>query len=146
MRSLVQISPKRRSLGQRGCAAGTPLAFDLLIRPFVNVPSRTVVKYSSTTFFALFVFLLGLTVKSRAADLVVNNNAIINIFGDSFFVDTQAPSVGYRFPDYVESYFQLNYPKGNIHVFNLSRSGGTMDDRLTNGVQKMGIALWGYQN
>ena len=60
-------------------------------------------------------------------------------------VDSIAPSVGYRFPDYLESYFQLNYPGANIHLFNLGRAGGTMDDRLTNNIQRNGLALWAYQ-
>lgn len=143
---LVKKSPLGRGWGRLGCVGKqVALAFDLLICPFVNVHSRTLVKYSLTAAFALLFSMFGLTVKSRAADLVVSNNAIIVLFGDSLFVDSQAPSVGYRFPDFLESYFQLNYPKSSIHIFNLGRSGGTMDDRLTNGIQRNGLALWGYQ-
>ena len=146
MRSLAQISSRGLDSGRKGhLGIRAALAFDVLIYPFVNVHCRTVVKYLLITVFALVVSLFGLTVKSRAADLVVNNNAIINIFGDSMLVDSAAPSVGYRFPDFLESYFQLNYPKANIHVYNLGRSGGTMDDMLTNNIQKTGLALWGYQ-
>jgi len=145
MRNLAQISLKERGLEQQGPRVLVPLAFDLLICPSVNVLSRAVVKYSLITIFALFVFLFGLTVKSRAADLVISNNAMICLFGDSLMVDSQAPSVGFRFPDYLESYLQLNYPTSHIHIFNLGRSGGTMDDRLTNNIQRNGLALWGYQ-
>jgi hypothetical protein len=146
MQFLAKNGPMGHGWGRPGLdGVRSGLAFDLLIRPFVNVHCRTVVKYSLTTIFAAFVLLIGLSVNSRAADLVVSNNAIINIFGDSQFTDSSAPSTGFRFPDFLESYFQLNYPTSHIHVYNISRSGGTMDDRLTNSVQKNGIALWGYQ-
>jgi len=79
-----------------------------------------------------------------ASDLVVSNNAIVCILGDSLMIDQTAPITGYRFPDYVESYFQLNYPNAGIHVFQLSRSGGDMNDVLTNRVQEAGLPLWGF--
>ena len=131
-------------------APGSALAPELLNCPFVNEyccigSSSAKVLRVNKVIALLLLTLFSLCCKSSAADLVVSNNAIIDLFGDSLMVDSQAPSVGYRFPDFVESYFQLNYPKANIHFFNLSRSGGTMDDRLTNNIQKNGLALWAYQ-
>lgn len=100
-------------------------------------------------FFGSLLLILMLCIPSSvsASDLVVSNNAIICIFGDSYMISDASAGVvtGYRFTDYLESYFQMNYPGSNIHVFNLSRSGGTMDDVLTNRVQQLGLPLWGYQ-
>ena len=97
--------------------------------------------------FPILIFAFCLLRSVFASDLVVSNNAIICIFGDSYMISDASAGVvtGYRFTDYLESYFQLNYPGANIHVFNLSRSGGTMDDVLTNRIQQLGLALWAYQ-
>lgn len=128
------------------------VAFELLKNPFVNVYRRTgvvsAVKFlQAHKLIAVLLALFGLCCKSSAADLVVSNNAIICIFGDSYMIsDSSAGCVtGYRFTDYLESYFQMNYPGSNIHVFNISRSGGTMDDVLTNRIQALGLPLWAYQ-
>lgn len=100
-------------------------------------------------FFKILFLICALCVPrlAPASDLIVSNNAIICIFGDSYMISDASAGVvtGYRFTDYLESYFQLNYPGSNIHVFNLSRSGGTMDDVLTNRIQQLGLALWAYQ-
>jgi hypothetical protein len=89
-------------------------------------------------------FLLLAAGRGFAADLVVSNNAIICIFGDSYMIDDQSPMTGYRFPDYVESYFQLNYPGAGIHCYQVSRSGGNMDDVLTNRLQRIALPLWAF--
>jgi len=84
---------------------------------------------------------------STAADLVVSNNAIICSFGDSQDADTSgAPSTGYMRMAYIHSYFALNYPQYNLSIYDFGRSGGTMDDRLTNSLQAAGLACWGYQS
>jgi hypothetical protein len=90
---------------------------------------------------------LLIPIKSRAADLVVSNNAIICLFGDSFWISDASLGyvTGYRFTDYLDSFYQLSYPGSNVSTFNYSRSGGTMDDVLTNRVQQLGLPTWGYQ-
>jgi hypothetical protein len=85
--------------------------------------------------------------RMHAADLVLSNNAIICVFGDSWMVGGSPPDnmiSGYRFPDYVWSYFVLNNPTNNLSFYNLSRSGGTMDEMLTNRLQQDGLAAWDY--
>jgi hypothetical protein len=148
MRILTQICPVGRGLGP-GCKRGRiALAFDLLNCLFVNVPSRTVVKYPLITIFALFVSLFGLTVKSRAADLVVSNNSTWCWFSDSTCIDDDSGKVGniagFGAVDYIYSYLALNYPQFNISFYNLSRSGGLMNDEIIN-TACAGVPAWGYQ-
>lgn len=93
--------------------------------------------------FILFSFIALLTAQSQ---LAFSPNCTIILLGDSFFISTQPPSItGLRIPDYVESYFQLSQVGKGIHTFNISRSGGSMDDVLTNRVHPYAIPLWGYQ-
>jgi hypothetical protein len=97
--------------------------------------------------FILFLLCALITPRlAQANDLVVSNNAIICIFGDSFMQSDAAAGMvtGYRFPDYLESYFQLNYPGANIHVYSISRAGGNMGDILTNRLPTLGIPLWAH--
>lgn len=84
---------------------------------------------------------------AHAVDLVISNYARIGIFGDSYMQsDGSAGMVtGYRFPDYWDSYIQLKNPGSNIHVFNISGSGKTMQNFKTNTLQACGLALWAYQ-
>jgi hypothetical protein len=124
------------------------LAPRLLIFLAVNVYRRISACCLKVPVTALaLLFLLTFSPKSDAADLVVSNNAIICVFGDSFMQSDAAGGMvtGYRFPDYLESYFQLNYPNSNIHLFNISRSGGNMEDVLTNRLPAAGLSLWAYQ-
>jgi hypothetical protein len=90
------------------------------------------------------ILFLLLTLTSARADLVVSNNAIIVLLGDSFFTDDTAPITGHRIPDYLESYFDLTQVGRGIHVFDVSRSGGTMANAKTNGVHPYALPLWGF--
>ena len=140
MRNRIRLISKlcdrqnRRLNGQSAAA----MALDLLSFPPVKMYCRTVsilkTNFSRiTTVFALCVALISLCCKSSAADLVVSNNAIINIFGDSLMVDSLAPSVGYRFSGFPRILFSIELSRSqHLHVFNLGRSGGTMDDWITN--------------
>jgi len=84
---------------------------------------------------------------ASAADLVISNNAVIVGFGDSQDADgSGAPSTGYMRQAYIHSYFALNYPQYTLSIYDFGRSGGTMDDRLTNGLQSDGLACWGFQS
>jgi len=98
-------------------------------------------KYFSAILFLLF------ALHGRAADFAISNNAIICSFGDSQDADSSgAPSTGYMRMAYIHSYFALNYPQYNLCIYDFGRSGGTMDDRLTNSLQLAGLASWGYQS
>lgn len=98
--------------------------------------------------FALILFLLAYGCAAKAADLVISNFMIGCVFGDSYMIsDASAGMVtGHRFVPYLESYWRMKYPTKDIHLFNLSRSGGTMDDVDTNRVQQNGLAIWAYTN
>jgi hypothetical protein len=94
---------------------------------------------------AIVLWLIPLT--GSTADLVISNNAIICGFGDSQDADTSgAPSTGYMRQHYIHSYFALNYPQYTIPFYDVGRSGGTMDDRLTNILEKVGLPCWGFQS
>lgn len=87
------------------------------------------------------------TFSASAADLVISNNAIIVGFGDSQDADgSGAPSTGYMRQAYIHSYFALNYPQYTLSIYDFGRSGGTMDDRLTNMVHPDGLPCWGFQS
>ncbi len=81
-----------------------------------------------------------------AFDLVISNNAIICGFGDSEDTDGSAPSTGFHRMAYLHSYFVLNYPQFHLNFYDFGRSGGTMDDRLTNSIHPNGLACWGFQS
>jgi hypothetical protein len=93
----------------------------------------------------VILLLLGAFTAS-AADLVFSNNAIICDFGDSFQQSDAAAGMvtGYRYPDYLESYFALNYPGANIHFYNFSRAGQNMGGMETNELE-VALPLWAYQ-
>jgi hypothetical protein len=94
----------------------------------------------------VILFLLLVSI-AQAADLVVSNNAIIVLNGDSFMIGgTSTNSSGYRTPDYIASYFKLNYPGSNISTFNISRAGGNMFEILTNREQAADLSIFGYQS
>jgi hypothetical protein len=82
---------------------------------------------------------------AHATDLSVSNNAILCWFSDSLSIDDQPPITGYKGEAYLHSYFVLNYPQFNLQFYNLSRSGQSMTDRLTNNIPVNGVPVWGYQ-
>jgi len=102
----------------------------------------------STSIFAVLFFLCGLT--AEGADLSISNNAIVCFFGDSWNYDPDPSAstniAGFRMEAYVHSYLALNYPQYSLFFYNWSRSGGTMDDMLTNRLQRLGLPVWGYQS
>ncbi len=95
----------------------------------------------------LFILLCG-GPGTRAADLVISNNAIICWFSDSTSVDDDSALAGnitgYRAEAYLHSYLALNYPDKNISFYNFSRSGGLMNDEI-NAAAAEGLTVWGYQ-
>lgn len=94
----------------------------------------------------LFLLCAFIPHSALASDLVISNNAIIVGMGDSQDSDDSAPSTGYMRQEYIHSYFALNYPQLNLKYYDFGRSGGTMDDRLTNMVHPDALPCWGFQS
>lgn len=90
------------------------------------------------------VLMLFMPLVAKPSTLMFSNHCIVIINGDSLLLSDNPPT-GYRIPDYIESYFQLMYPGQDIHVFNNSRSGGNMEDILTNRLQKLNVPLWAWK-
>ena len=146
MSIFFQKSPKGHGLSSRRVSFWAVLASELLNSLFVNVHccigssvAGRLLRFK--TVFALFLSLFCLSVKATAADFVVSNNAVFVLFGDSYDEELY----GSRYGCYLHSYLVLNYPQYNIYWRSASRSGGSLDDVLTNRVEKLGLAHWGYQ-
>ena len=94
----------------------------------------------------VLILCMGMVV-TRAADTVVQTNAIVTETGDSQWNDTSgtSPITGFRTPDYIDAGMKLLFPYKNIRVFNYSQSGVIPDRMLTNNVPQE-IGLWGYQS
>lgn len=93
------------------------------------------------------ILLLLMTVTIKAADLILQTNAIVIGTCDSQWSDTSgtSPITGFRTPDYIDAGLHLLFPYKNIRFFNYSQSGVIPDRMLTNNMPQE-IGLWGYQS
>jgi hypothetical protein len=91
--------------------------------------------------------ILSLLNTGYSTDLTITKDATILGFGDSCVGDSSGdiPSTGFMATDYIGSYFVLKYPQFRITPMTLYRSGANNDDMWTNRLEKLGLALWGYQ-
>lgn len=86
-----------------------------------------------------------------AFNLVISNNARVVIGGDSWMTDGGPASAttnvtGQRYTDYLSSYLVLNNPATNIFFWNFSRGGASLDEMLTNRVQRAFFPLLCYHS
>ena len=83
-----------------------------------------------------------------AYDLVIQENTVFCIFGDSFMRDgnNTSPQTGGMFPYYAMADFYLENPdKTNVAIYVYARSGGTMNDFITLSAQ-LGVPSWGFKS
>jgi hypothetical protein len=97
---------------------------------------------------AILLFCSALCVPSSAFsfDLVLTTNSIYSWHADSEDEDgTAAPVTGFRRSHYVFCFEACMNPSFTNEYYNVSRSGETIDLRLTNDVPEVMPAVWGYR-
>ena len=75
---------------------------------------------------------------------ITQSNVNLSVLGDSFFASSAG--TGYRIPDQIGISFARYYRTNLIRYSNPSRSGGLMDDQLTNQIPRTLFAFHGWRS